>query len=410
MLIALCTTTRKRYQRRTLMERPAHREFLRVENLNRLIYGSDIACMEQLRMDRHTFTTLCSMLCTLGKLKDSKYVDVEEMVAYSCTSCKESNISMRLNTSFAYKEYYSKTEPVSRTPQMRDGNGLSRRNGPTVPHGYYYLVDAGYTNGKGFLAPYRGKRYHLNDWREGHMPTTHEEFFNMKHSIARNVIERSFGLLKLRWAILRSPCFYPIKTQCKIILVCCLLHNLIKREIPVDPLEQELDVQDHQVVKCDNGFKPRVFLQVEKMLEEKLPNNGLKASPHIESWHKDANGLRLEPFPHFDDLSLVFGKDRANGKGAMSLNDIGVDDLEAKVDASHTNTVASIPSRMECSSQSCRKRAKNDDITLINVMTRTCNALESLVGNFNQQKKENRVVGELEKLPNPNRLDILKLG
>ena len=68
-------------------------------------------------------------------------------------------------------------------------------------------------------------------------------------------------------------------------------------------------------------------------------------------------------------------------------NDIGVDDLEAKVDVSHTNTVASIPSRMECSSQSCRKRAKNDDTTLIHVMTRTCNALESLVGNFNQQTK-----------------------
>ena len=36
-------------------------------------------------------------------------------------------------------------------------------------------------------------------------------------------------------------------------------------------------------VKCDNRFKPRAFLQVEKMLEEKLPNSELKASPHIES-------------------------------------------------------------------------------------------------------------------------------
>ena len=32
-------------------------------------------------MDRHTFITLCSMLRTMGKLKDSRYVDVEEMVA-----------------------------------------------------------------------------------------------------------------------------------------------------------------------------------------------------------------------------------------------------------------------------------------------------------------------------------------
>ena len=61
---------------------------------------------------------------------------------------------------------------------------------------------------------------------------------------------------------------------------------------------------------------------------------------YILQGHKDANGLRLKPFPHFDDRSLVFGKDRANGKGAMSAtdileeldqgeasNDIGVDDL-----------------------------------------------------------------------------------
>ena len=86
-------------------------------------------------------------------------------------------------------------------------------------------------------------------------------------------------------------------------------------------------------------------------------------------------------------------------------NDIGVDDLEAKVDASRTHTIASTPSRMECSSQSRRKRAKNDDTTLINVMTRTCNALES-----QHTERENRVVGELEKLPSLNRLDILKLS
>ena len=27
--------------------------------------------------------------------------------------------------------------------------------------GYYCLVDASYTNGQGFLAPYKGTRYHL---------------------------------------------------------------------------------------------------------------------------------------------------------------------------------------------------------------------------------------------------------
>ncbi|KAA3470143.1 DDE_4 domain-containing protein [Gossypium australe] len=51
----------------------------------------------------------------------------------------------------------------------------------TVKHRHggncYYLVDAGYTNCKGFLTPFRGQRYHLNEWRQGHQPSTLEEFF-----------------------------------------------------------------------------------------------------------------------------------------------------------------------------------------------------------------------------------------
>ena len=73
-------------------------------------------------------------------------------------------------------------------------------------------------------------------------PATPEEFFNMKHSSARNVIERCFGLLKLRWAILRSPSYYPVKTHSRIIIACCLLHNLIRREMPTNPLEHQLEI------------------------------------------------------------------------------------------------------------------------------------------------------------------------
>ena len=102
-------------------------------------------------------------------------------------------------------------------------------------------MDGGYTNCVGFLTPYRGKRYHLSEWKEGRSPQNYEEFFNMKHVSARNVIERCFGLLKMRWRILRSQSLYPVNTQCRIITTCCLLHNLIRREIFVDPLEHELN-------------------------------------------------------------------------------------------------------------------------------------------------------------------------
>ena len=47
------------------------------------------------------------------------------------------------------------------------------------------------------------------------------------------------------WAILRSPSFYPIKTQCQIIIACCLLHNLIRREMSVDPIKSVEQIEQN---------------------------------------------------------------------------------------------------------------------------------------------------------------------
>ena len=110
------------------------------------------------------------------------------------------------------------------------------------------MCDAGYTNGPGFLAPYRGQRYHLNDWKNP--PTTTKEFFNMKHSHARNCIERCFGILKQRFGILRDQSFYPPKTLARIISACCILHNFIRGEMPEDPIEDEYNML-HSVIDVD---------------------------------------------------------------------------------------------------------------------------------------------------------------
>ncbi|TYK22332.1 retrotransposon protein [Cucumis melo var. makuwa] len=56
---------------------------------------------------------------------------------------------------------------------------------------------------RGFSSCNRGQRYHLQEWRgAGNAPTNAKDYFNMKHSSARNVIEHAFGVLKGRWAIL----------------------------------------------------------------------------------------------------------------------------------------------------------------------------------------------------------------
>ncbi|KAL0401586.1 UNVERIFIED_CONTAM: hypothetical protein Slati_4188500 [Sesamum latifolium] len=48
---------------------------------------------------------------------------------------------------------------------LRDA--IHREGGLRVPAGNYYLYNSGYLNAEGFLAPYRGVRYHLREWDRG---------------------------------------------------------------------------------------------------------------------------------------------------------------------------------------------------------------------------------------------------
>ena len=58
--------------------------------------------------------------------------------------------------------------------------------------GKYYLVHARYPNEYEYLSPYKGARYHFQDFRRRGQPTSRKERFNRAHSPLRNVIERAF--------------------------------------------------------------------------------------------------------------------------------------------------------------------------------------------------------------------------
>ena len=92
----------------------------------------------------------------------------------------------------------------------------------------YYLVDSGYPNRKGFLAPYKNNTYHIPDFRREGPPTKKEEIFNHAHSSLRNCIERIFGILKNKWRILKGIPHFDLVTQKRIIIACCVLHNFIR--------------------------------------------------------------------------------------------------------------------------------------------------------------------------------------
>ncbi|XP_042009183.1 uncharacterized protein LOC121757755 [Salvia splendens] len=280
---------------------PAH-----VKQLDRLTRVSDRSCLDNLRMDRNTFGKLCRILRDRTGLIDQKFVTVEEQVAMflsilahhkktrvvrhdfmrsSETVSKYTHMVLRGVLSL-HELLLVKPEPVDddctesrwkwfkvgRVPQVIRGYYvmqsavLSALKYPKVKHfvihsivtraglkltfswaftfaDCYYLCDNAYANSEGFITTYKGIRYHLKEWGNGtQAPQTPEELFNLKHSKARNVIERSFALLKMRWGILRSPSYYPIEVQTGLIIACFLLHNFIRTHMEVDPYEELLGV------------------------------------------------------------------------------------------------------------------------------------------------------------------------
>ncbi|CAH9108077.1 unnamed protein product [Cuscuta europaea] len=98
----------------------------------------------------------------------------------------------------------------------------------------YPPLDAGYSIQEGFLPPHRNTRYHPSSFN-GERPNSGKEFFNKKHSSLRSCIERTFGVWKARWRILRFMPSYPFKVQVKIILATMALHNFIRRYSNDDP-------------------------------------------------------------------------------------------------------------------------------------------------------------------------------
>ncbi|XP_031280322.1 uncharacterized protein LOC116138791 [Pistacia vera] len=110
---------------------------------------------------------------------------------------------------------------------------------PHPPPGKYYLVDAGYANRGGFLAPHRRVPYHVPDARCNLFEPM--ELFNYRHASLWNVVERTFGVLKKRFRILDGMNNYPLEKQFKIVMTCCVIHNFIRRFDMNDPIFQKFN-------------------------------------------------------------------------------------------------------------------------------------------------------------------------
>lgn len=110
--------------------------------------------------------------------------------------------------------------------------------------GKYYIVDAGFTNMHGFLAPYRNVRNWLSDFPGGGRSHDRKEHFNYIHSSLRNVIERSFGVLKACFPILQKMPPYPYPIQRRIVVVAMTVHSFIRKEGIADTLFHQYENED----------------------------------------------------------------------------------------------------------------------------------------------------------------------
>jgi hypothetical protein len=103
------------------------------------------------------------------------------------------------------------------------------------------MVDAGYPNRDGYIAPYKGQRYHVPECRHGPAPNGEEEYFNYLHSSICNVVEHAFDVCKSKWRILFKMPSYPLDKQKMIVAATMSLHNFI----------HENDVLDEDFERCD---------------------------------------------------------------------------------------------------------------------------------------------------------------
>jgi len=75
-----------------------------------------------------------------------------------------------------------------------------------IPEDRQYLADPGFDICDSPLVPYRNIRYHLAKWgRANQRPANPKELYNLRHSAACNIVERTFGVMKKGWVILTRP-------------------------------------------------------------------------------------------------------------------------------------------------------------------------------------------------------------
>jgi DDE superfamily endonuclease len=84
-------------------------------------------------------------------------------------------------------------------------------------------------------------------------PANREELYNLRHSSARNAVERIFGILKRRFTILDRPPEYSMAIQARIPPALAAVHNFIRIHDKNEIHEFNIVLEDQEPGDRDYG-------------------------------------------------------------------------------------------------------------------------------------------------------------
>ncbi|KAF7800669.1 protein ALP1-like [Senna tora] len=255
-------------------------------HLRNLVYSNDSNCYNVLQMYRATFDRLCSMLDEIGGLKPTKHMLVDEQVAMCLNVLAHHAKNRVIQWNFGrsgstiskyfkavlkaiirlHRVLYKTPNPVpedSTDPRWKwFKNCLGALDGTHIRIRVHKDDQTRFQNRKGdltinvlgvcsqdaqFIYVLSGWEGSAADGRVLKSALDRPRGFKIDITWLTQARAMQKGFLhrtENRWAILRSPSFYPVKTHNMIVIACCLLHNLIRRENVGDPLNDEAENLD----------------------------------------------------------------------------------------------------------------------------------------------------------------------
>lgn len=95
-------------------------------------------------------------------------------------------------------------------------------------------------------------------------PRNREELFNLRHAMARNPIERIFGIVKRRFPILVRPPEYSMDIQARIPCALAAVDNVIRLHDPFEIHDFEETITDPSPGECNGTLVERPPTDEEK--------------------------------------------------------------------------------------------------------------------------------------------------